>query len=149
MMAETGRIGVSEALSGGERIERSRQRRKLVILAAMAAIGGVGGGIVGARESDHLFELAHPWPPMLCLTLAAAFLISVVVGGLVMSRQMDEVERIAKLKATRAGAAVYVVGYPIWFLLWKGGFLPEPMHVTMFAIVMVVLLLASLFYRFR
>ena len=112
-------------------------------------VGAISGGIIGAREADRLFDLSHPWPPLLCLAIAAIFLIAVTIGSIVLTRQMDEVERIAKLKATQAGAMVYLVGYPTWFLLWKGGFLPEPMHVAMFAIVMAALLLASLFFRFR
>lgn len=149
MMAETGRIGASEPLSEYEKLERERRRRRIAIIGALFMVGAVSGGIIGAREADRLFDLAHPWPPILCLVIAATFLAAVTIGSIILSRQTDEVERIAKLKATRAGATVYLVGYPIWFLLWKAGFLPEPMHVAIFAIVIVVLLLASLFYRFR
>jgi len=149
MMAQISRPGVSEPLSDFERLERGRRQRKFAIVGALALAGGVGGGIVGAQQSDRLFDLAHPWPPLLCLALAALLLIAAAIGGLVLRRQADEVERLAKLKAAHAGASVYLVVYPIWFLLWKGGFLPEPMHVLLYAIVVVAILLASLFYRFR
>jgi MFS family permease len=149
MMAQSLKPGASEPPSDYERIERGRRRRKFAIIAAMGAVGGIGGGIVGARESDQLFDLAHPWPPMLCLALAASFLLAVAVGNLILRRQIDEVERMAKLRATHAGAMLFLVGYPVWFLLWKGGFVPEPQHVAMFAIVLVASVLASLFYRFR
>jgi multisubunit Na+/H+ antiporter MnhG subunit len=139
---------VSET-AGGEAIERGRQRRKWAVLGGLAAFGGIGGGIVGAHEADRLFDLAQPWPPLLCLALAIGLVIAVTVGSVVLSREMDEVERLAKLKATRAGASVYILGYPLWFLLWKGGFVPEPMHVALFAATIVALILASLFYRFR
>ena len=149
MMAQISRPGVSEPLSDFERLERGLRRRKFAIIAAMGVVGGIGGGIVGAREDDRLFDLAHPWPPLLCLALAASFLLAVAVGSFILRRQIDEVERMAKLRATHAGAILFLVGYPVWFLLWKGGFLPEPHHVAMFAIVLIVSLLASLFYRFR
>jgi len=141
-------VGGSEAV-GGEALERARQRRKRGVLGALFMVGAIGGAIVGAREADRLFDLAQPWPPLLCLALAIGFLIAVAAGSVVLSREMDEVERLAKLKATRAGATVYLVGYPIWFLLWKGGFVPEPMHVALFAATIIALILASLFYRFR
>ena len=149
MMAQTGTIGASDAPGDFERIERRRRRRKLAIVLAMGAVGGIGGGIVGAREEGHLFDLAHPWPPLLCLALAALFALAVAVGTLLLRRQVDEVERMTKLRATHAGAYALLVGYPIWFLLWKGGFLPEPQHVAIYAAVLVVSLLASLYYRFR
>ena len=140
---------MSEPLSDYERIERDRRRRKFATVGALAAVGGIGGGIVGAREADRLFDLAQPWPPLLCLALAALLLVAAAVGSFALHRQTDEVERLAKLKATHAGASVYLLGYPIWFLLWKGGFLPEPMHVLIYAITIVAILLASLHYRFR
>src|SRR5262245_51848568 len=149
MMAQTGRAGVSEPLSEFERLERSRRRRKFAIVGALALAGGIGGGIVGARESDKLFDLAQPWPPLLCLALAALLLFAAAVGAFVLHRPADEVERLAKLKATHAGASLYLLGYPIWFLLWKGGFLPEPMHVLIYAVIIVAMLAASLYYRFR
>ena len=149
MMAQIRMAGVSEPASDYERIERGRRRRKIGVVVAMGAVGGIGGGIVGAQQSDHLFDLSHPWPPMLCLALVAAFLLAVAVGTMLMRRQIDEVERMTKLRATHAGAYVLLVGYPIWFLLWKGGFVPEPQHVAIYAVVMLVSLLASLYYRFR
>ena len=148
-MAQARRPGVSEPLSEGERLERNRRRRKLLIIAALAAVGGVGGGIVGARENDQLFNLAHPWPPTLCLTLAVLLLFAVGIGKFALRGQIDEVERMAKLKATHVGASLFLLGYPIWFLLWKGGFVPEPQHVVIYAVLLIVMLLASLFYRFR
>lgn len=149
MMAFKTGIGVSEAPSGGEQWERARRRRRMAIVGAVALVGGIGGGIVGGYEADNLFVLAHPWPPALCLVLVALFLVTIAIAFLVLSRQTDEVERIVKLKTARVGTLVLLVGYPVWFLLWKGGFLPEPMHVAIYAAVLVSILAASLFYRFR
>ena len=86
---------------------------------------------------------------MLCLALAAALLVAVVIGKFALRGQLDEVEKLAKLKATNVGASLFLIGYPIWFLLWKGGFVPEPQHVVIYAVLLVVMLLASLFYKFR
>ena len=149
MMVKSVRAGASEAPSEGERIERARQRRKLAILIGVATVGGVGGGIVGAQQGDNLFDLAKPWPPALCLALAIAYLVAVIAGSIALSRQVDEVERETKRKAATIAAKAYGIGYPIWFLLWKGGFLPEPMHVALYGLFLAALLAASLFYRFR
>src|SRR5947209_11054280 len=116
MMAQTHRPGASEPPSEGERLERSRRRRKLLIIGALAVTGGIGGGIVGGHEADRLFDLAHPWPPILCLILALLFLLAVGIGKFALRGQIDEVERLAKLRATHLGAALFLIGYPIWFL---------------------------------
>jgi MFS family permease len=149
MMVQARRPGVSELVSEGERLERNRRRRKLLIIGALAMVGGVGGGIVGGHEADRLFDLAHPWPPTLCLILALLLLVAVGIGKFALRGQIDEVELLTKLKATHVGASLFLIGYPIWFLLWKGGFVPEPQHVVIYAVLLVVMLLASLFYKFR
>src|SRR5437868_14906414 len=103
MMAQTRRAGVFEPPSDGERLERARRRRKLLIVGALAAVGGIGGGIVGGYEADRLFDLGHPWPPMLCLALAAILLVAVAIGKFALRGQIDEVERLAKLTSTHVG----------------------------------------------
>jgi hypothetical protein len=140
---------VFEAPREGELLERRRRRRKLLIVGALAAVGGIGGGIVGGQEADRLFDLAHTWPPILCLVLALLLPVTVGIGKWILRGQVDEFERLAKLRATHVGASLFLIGYPIWFLLWKGGFVPEPQHVVIYAVMLVVMLFASLFYRFR
>jgi MFS family permease len=149
MMVQAQRPGVSELVSEGERLERNRRRRKLLIIGTLAMVGGISGGIVGGHEADRLFDLAHPWSPTLCLAIASLFLLAVGIGKFALRGQVDEVERMAKLRATHVGASLFLIGYPIWFLLWKGGFVPEPQHVIIYAVLLVVMLLASLFYKFR
>jgi len=149
MMVKSGRAGVSDPASEGERLERRRQQRKIAILAGLALVGGIGGGIVGAQQGDNLFDLSRPWPPLLCLILAIAFLLAVIAGSIAMSRQFDEVEIETKRKAATAAARAFGIGYPLWFLLWKGGFLPEPMHIVLYGLFLVATLGATAFYRFR
>jgi MFS family permease len=148
-MAKQVTAGGSDRPTSGEILERRRHRRKLLIIAALGLVGGIIGGTIGAREGDQLFVLSHPWPPMLSLAAAATLLVAVIVGSVALTRELDEVEQLARLKGVKAGANVFLIGYPIWFLLWKGGFLPEPMHVALFFGTLIAMLLASLFYRLR
>src|SRR5690606_2597209 len=133
----------------GERLERSRRIRKGTIIGLAFAVGLIVGVMVGYREADDLFDLSDGWPPAMAIGIACAYLFAVVGGGLALSKQTDEVELQDQYKATAVGAFVYVLSYPIWFALWMGGHVPEPMHGALFAAFWLSLVGASLFYRFR
>lgn len=139
---------MSERMSEGERLERARHRRKYVIVGGLAAIGFVAGFAAGYGDGAGLFA-GEGWPPAMAAGFAIAYLAAAIGGGIALSRQTDEVERLGQYKAVAAAAASYVLAYPVWFLLWKGGFLAEPMHLALFALFAVSMIAASLFYRFR
>ena len=148
-MAKVGRIGVSEPVESGEALERRRRRRKLAIFALVFVFAFPVGFAVGFTEADDLLVMNDRWPPALALGLSFAYLALVIGGAIALSRQVDEVERMIKYKAVSAAATFYVIVYPVWFFLWKGGFVAEPMHVALYIGFMVAFLLASIFYRFR
>ena len=140
--------GASE-LSPGERLERSRRRRKLLIIGGVVAISFAAGFGVGFTEGDELFVSGDRWPPAVAATLAVLYLGLVFVVGLALRNDIDEVERLAKYKAAAAGLCAFVLVYPVWFLLWKGGFVAEPSHLALYVLVIVSALGASIYYRFR
>lgn len=148
-MAKVGMGGVSEPAESGEAVERKRRRRKYAILALVFVLAFPVGFLVGFTEADELLVMEDRWPPALALGLSFAYLGLVIGGALALSRQVDEVERMIKYKAVTVAASAYVFVYPVWFFLWKGGFVPEPMHVALYVGFLTVFLLASLFYRFR
>ena len=47
-----------------------------------------------------------------------------------------------------AGAG-YMLAYPAWFLLWKGGVVAEPIHWVLFVGFWLLLAGGTIFYRFR
>lgn len=148
-MAKVGRAGVSEPAASGETLERGRRRRKLAILVLIFLLAFPAGFMVGFTEADDLLVMDDRWPPALALGLSLSYLALVIGGAIALSRQVDEVERTIKYKAVAFAASAYVIVYPVWFFWWKGGFVPEPMHVALYAGFLIVFLLASLFYRFR
>ena len=148
-MAKVGRAGVSEPAASGEALERKRRRRKLAIMAVVFVLAFPAGFMVGFTEADDLLVMNDRWPPALALGLSLGYLVLVIGGAIALSRQVDEVERAIKYKAVGAAATAYVIVYPVWFFWWKGGFVPEPMHLALYAGFLIVFLLASLFYRFR
>ena len=134
----------------GERREAARRRKRWMIVAALALVGVVPGFYMGYQDGAALAR-SEPlaWPPAVAAALAGVYLLAVIGGGLLMSKVMDEVERQRGYKAVSFAGAALMVVYPTWFLLWKGGFVPEPVHWMLFVLFWLSLALASLWYRFR
>jgi hypothetical protein len=134
----------------GERREAARRRRRWLIVAALAGIGFVPGLYVGFQHGAAAAE-SRPleWSPAFAASLAGLYLVAMAVGSLLLNRVMDEVERQRGYKAVSFAGAALMVVYPTWFLLWKGGFVAEPVHWMLFVLFWLSLALASLWYRFR
>lgn len=134
----------------GEALERAARRRKYVVLGTLFALGAGLGAYVGNRHEEMpLLSGAADWPPALALAAAGLYLGALIISSMLLSRSTDEVQRQAQYKATAIAAAVYFLGYPVWFLLWKGGFVQEPVHELLFAAFWMALALSSIYYRFR
>lgn len=137
-------------LGEGERREAARRRKRWWIVAALAGIGFVPGLYVGFQHGAAAAQ-DQPlvWSPTLAALLAGLYLVAVAVGAILMNSVMDEIERQRGYKAVSFAGAALMVVYPTWFLLWKGGFVPEPVHWMLFVLFWLSLALASLWYRFR
>jgi hypothetical protein len=133
----------------GERREAAVRRRRIVVIGALFAAGLVTGFYAGFREGAALAGADGTWPPAMALALTALYLVALVGGTLVLNGVMDEHERQRTYKAASFASSVLVSIYPVWFLLWKGGFVVEPIHWVMYIIFMLGLGLAMLWYRFR
>lgn len=134
----------------GERREAARRRKRWLIVAALAVIGAVPGFYVGFQHGAAAAQ-SRPmvWSPTFAALLAGLYLVAIVGGAVVMNSVMDEIERQRGYKAVSFAGAALMVVYPTWFLLWKGGFVAEPIHWVIFVLFWLSLALASLFYRFR
>jgi hypothetical protein len=139
----------AEPLGEGERVERAKRRRRLWLFAALFAAGFPCGVYLGYILAANDYDLAAPWNPTIALAITALFLLAMTVGSILLAKQIDEVERANQSKAAAVAGSVYVVLYPTWFFLWKGGFAPEPIHWALFIAFWLVLVGAALYYRFR
>ena len=150
-MMRMGRGGVSEPSGAGEAQEQARRTRKTWIIGGTFVTGLVAGILVGFNEGEALFvgSDANDWPPALAVGLALSYVLVVAVGGVALARQTDEFEQQRQYKAIAAAAFVYAMVYPLWFVLWMGQLVPEPMHGALFILFWLSLAAAFLFYRFR
>ena len=145
------RAGASDAPVSGERLEAERRGRKKWIIGSTFAVGLVVGFAVGFREGDEMVSGAGSagWPPAMAIAIVLSYLIAVFGGGWLLSRHTDEFERLAQYKAVAFAALTYVIVYPVWFALWMGDLVREPMHAVLFVVFWLSLAAASLFYRLR
>jgi hypothetical protein len=143
-----GRTGVAER-GAGETAERARFKRLAIILAACGAIGFVPGFFIGYTDVGSLFDESTDWPAWLSIGLPVLLIGTSVIGGLLAQRQYDELQRLIIYKAISFAAAAYFLAYPAWFFLWKGGFVPEPMHGALFGIFYFGFILGYVYNRFK
>jgi len=134
----------------GERRDSARRRKRWLILAAIAVFGGVPAYYVGYQDGAALAQ-SRPltWSPTLAAVLAGLYLVVTIGGSLLMHTVTDELERQRGYKAASVAGLALMLVYPTWFLLWRGGFVPEPVHWMLFVLFWLSLALASLWYRFR
>ena len=148
MMVRRAKTDLAEA-GEGARLEQARGSRKAWMLVALMGLGGLIGLAISLSGGTAPFTDPDGWPPAMAIGIALAFVVAAVGGGLVLARQTDEVQLQAQYKAVAFAALVYVLLYPVWFSLWMGGLVPEPMHGALFAAFWVSLAGASFFYRVR
>ena len=148
---QAGTAAMTDLPSGeGERREAMMRRRRVLVIGTLAVAGFATGFYVGFGEGLTAFRGAGTiWTPTLAVAMILCFAVAVIGGTWILNGVMDELERERSYKAASFGSAVFLIGYPIWFLLWKGGFVAEPVHWLIYAIVVVAMLLATLWYRFR
>ncbi len=135
-------------LGPGERAERAKRLKFYAVAAGLGLPGFVIGVAIGRRAKTHGFGEGL-LTPELAVALAVIYLLAVGVGAWLMHRNMDEHARTQQLWFTAYGGAALVYVYPAWFLLWRGGLLPEPHHLAMFLIFYAGALLGFTVRYFR
>lgn len=128
----------------GAAAERRRRRRywTLMGLALVAAVMiGLTGRILGTPYG--------PIAPGAAIALAAALLLFTVVGGWVYFRNIDELEVAANLVGGFWGFCAFIVGWPLWHMLWRGGLAPEPEVLPLYLIAGIVSVIGFLWRRFQ
>lgn len=127
----------------GEALERTRKRRMRLFIGVLFGAGMIVGFLSSQFERDYDSGLlSGTLPPGFALFAAAAMLLATLGGAYVFYRRTDELERHDNLYSAAIGGNALMIGYPAWFLLWKGGWLPEPSHGALFAIVFATSVLA-------
>lgn len=132
----------------GEQIERAKRRRRLAVLALMALVGLAIGFAAGKLDKLAVGQVTE-WPQAAAIGLAVLYLALLAGAEWFISRGADELERHNNRRAMMIGAYGYMTAYPVWYALWRGGFVPEPDHEILFLIFVVSMLAGAIVARFR
>ena len=135
-------------MTGGENagaLAESQRRRRYWTLMGLALLAsvviGLTGRVLGGPEG--------PISPALAIGLAAGLLVLGVGGNWIYFRHIDELEVASNLVGGFWGFYAFIMGWPLWLILWRGGFLPEPDTMTIYFITAGVALLGFCWKRFR
>lgn len=120
----------------GERAEKARKRRFWAIVIGLMVAGGIIGGVQSVlTRGDPSAGLPAFWG----IALAVIWFVSVLAGSWFFFKSVDEVEVRDNLFAGTIAAYWYGTIYPVWYFLWKGGVVPEPMHEAIFITTMLAM----------
>lgn len=139
----------SLTLGEGERLQRSRTRRHVAVKSALFAVGLATGAYIGFKLASTGFDLSAPWSRSVAVALALLYVVAIAAGSLLLNKSIDELERDRTYKAVAVAGSAYMIVYPVWFMLWKGGLAVEPIHWLLFAGFWLLMIGAAIYYRFR
>ncbi len=107
--------------------EAAARRRTYWLFGGLAGAGFVVGLTTALVEpEDAGLMTGGTIPPALAILFAAITIVAIVLGSWRMWRHADELDRTQHLWANSVAVSVAMLSYMLWFLLWKGGLLPEP-----------------------
>lgn len=134
----------------GERQEAARTRKRWLILGAIFLAGIIPGFYLGSQGGVAIIvDRTAIWPSGLVAALVGLYLVGVVGGGILLGNLADELDRQRAYKAVSFAGTVLMAVYPVWYVLWRGDFVREPIHWVLFLLFWLSLVLAGIFYRFR
>ncbi len=133
------RSAVSLKVHGADLNRRERLNR--YVLSVCIFVGGIMGFSLAFYDlSDGRMPLTHgsmlsnsPLP--LTIALFMAFLWAVVMPTIAYywhRRAIDEQEANAYRDGSLAAGYAYLIGAPTWWMLWRGGVVPEPDGIVIF-----------------
>ncbi len=143
-----------EKLGPGEERTRQRQRRQVLFIGLAGVIGGVIGGATGFFDQGDGNLFAGGWenlklPPVLALVLAVMLIGAFVALPLWGFRMVDDYKREQNFIGFTGGCVSVLAGYPVWAVLYAGGFVPPPHAFGIFGIAYVSMILSFLYARWR
>ena len=141
-------IGANREMGPGERASKARSRRVMMTLGGLM-LGGAVLGLVGAFVENEAPAGNGTFPPAFAIGAVVFYLVLIAGGCWRYYRSIDELELKNNYVGAIWGVNIYMTLYPCWYLLWKGGMVPEPMHDTLFVITVAATMVAYLWHKFR
>lgn len=141
-------LRVDPTPGAGEAALKARRRRLYTIIGALALSGFVVG-FLSARFEREGGGFLEGIPAEWAIAASAIYLLTITIGTWRYYKVVDELERHDNRWAMTMALNLYLIGYPIWFMLWKGGLVPEPSHEIIFVVLYLALMAAYGWKKFR
>jgi hypothetical protein len=132
----------------GEKAQRDRERRLRWIMLALGAAGFFTGLFASGMEREG-GGFMDGIPPAFAIGFAVVWMLAIGYGGWRYHKVTDELDRANNRFAAVYAFNAYLIGYPVWFMLWKGGLVPEPSHQTIFVTLYIVMVTLYLWKKIR
>lgn len=141
-------------LGPGEARTRQRRRNQIIYVSLAGVAGGIIGFATGFFDQGDGNLFAGDWdklklPPMLALGLVVLILGALVALPVYGFRMIDDYKREHNLIAFTGGCLAVLGGFPVWAVLYAGGFAPPPHAFGIFAMAYVGMLASFAFARWR
>ena len=127
---------------------KARRQRLHLIIAGLMGVGGIIGFLSAMFEVEgggFMEGIPAGWAVAASLILVGA----IGYGGWRYHLATDELDRRDSMWASALTLNVYLTGYAVWYLWWRGDLVREPQHETIFVVTMTVMLLAYLYKKLR
>ena len=128
----------------------TRKANNLIAWSILAGILAIGPLMILAVRNKDPFALFSNGPvPLVAALVAIVGWVLAVALSLQWHRSVDEHEARTYEFGGLAGLYVYSVLAPAWWLGWRGGLLPAPDTMAIFAVVMAVWAIGWVWRRYR
>ncbi|WP_448501827.1 hypothetical protein [Sphingomonas sp.] len=131
----------------GELANKRRQRRLWLVIAVLFATGFSVGFGTGYLEDDT--GQGASLPAAWAIFAALVFTVAVTFGSWHYYRASDELARRDNLHAAGIGLNVFLVAFPVWFVLAKAGLVGQPDAMILFVLTLLATLMAFGWQRLR
>jgi len=136
----------------GEPVSPRTRKANQLLVVAMVLGGALGAALaIGTLSLEHPFALFSnsPISPTVVIPALVVFLVGVPVLSWMWHRSVDEHEAAAYGFGGLAGLYLYTLLAPSWWLAWRGGLVPAPDTMIVYAIVMAVWGVSWFWRRYR
>ncbi len=132
--------------------KRQRFNRNLMIAMIVISVAfGIALNMLGPQETDISFRglSNQAISPLTAIVLAIGWGVFLPIGAYIWyQKSIDEQEAAAYRTGAFFAANAYIGVVPLWWILWRGGLLPEPNGIIIFIIFNSIWLIIWLWKKY-